>query len=365
MKRCGFPILAAALLVACGYLVLSAQSGSRAFAGQLPAAAQQTFAYTVTQHVISYTTPILITDLRSDQTTPAKYLDKESYNIRTLTVYRAEAGGQPLENQPVVFFVHGGAWTDGYAAWYTFVSQSFTGSKGWVTVVIDYRLTSDQVFLADAYCPDRVTCALPASVANRTKAAWYPDNIQDVGAAFAWVSQNIQNYGGDPNKIVIFGHSAGGHLASLLATHPDYASLRPQIRGVISMSGAYTLTNTASLAFFYNDMLQTFKGGPFNNPALQDASPGRYIAPGSNLPAIYLLNSESELPGLPLQTNLLTTTLETSGLPYKYDFLPGFDHQTEMEAIGDIQALPTSLIVKYIEDLLFKRTYLPFLVQIK
>ncbi len=184
-----------------------------------------------------------------------------------------------------------------------------------------------------------------------------------MGTAFSWVTQNIQNYGGDPGKIVVFGHSAGGHLASLLTTHPDFSSLRPQIRGLISMSGAYSMTNDASMAFFYSDLVQTFKGGPLNNAALLDASPAHYIAPGFNLPPIYLLTAESELPGLPLQTNLMTTTLQTAGLPYKSDYLPGYDHQTEMEAIGDVQALPTSLIVKYIEDLLFKKVYLPILVQ--
>ncbi len=146
MKRCLYSVLVSALLILCGYLLLSAQPVARASNLGVPGAAQQTSAYTITSQVVSYTTPLLITDMRSDQANPAKYLDKESYNIRTLTIYRAEAGGQALQNQPVIFFVHGGAWTDGYAAWYSFVAQSFTGARGWVTVVIDYRLTSDQVF---------------------------------------------------------------------------------------------------------------------------------------------------------------------------------------------------------------------------
>ncbi|MFQ5426883.1 MAG: cyclase family protein, partial [Gaiellales bacterium] len=55
---------------------------------------------------------------------------------------------------------------------------------------------------------------------------------------------HIGENGGDANNVVVFGHSAGGHLASLLATHSNYASnLRPAIRGLISMSGAYALND--------------------------------------------------------------------------------------------------------------------------
>ncbi|MBC7236402.1 MAG: alpha/beta hydrolase fold domain-containing protein [Chloroflexi bacterium] len=90
------------------------------------------------------------------------------------------------------------------------MANSFTGEKGWVTVVIDYRLSSDQVFVADEHCPDRATCEQPANVSQRTKAAWYPDNIADVADAYDWVVANIALRGGDPNAIVVFGHSVGG-----------------------------------------------------------------------------------------------------------------------------------------------------------
>ena len=186
------------------------------------------------------TSPFAITDMRPDD----KYANKEEYEIRSLTVYRAYDGHALLEHQPVLFFVHGGAWVDGYKEWYEFVANSFTGEKGWVTVVIDYRLTSEEVFLADQYCPDRNTCGLPGNEPYRMKAAWYPDNIGDVAKAFQWVVDHIEENGGDASEIVVFGHSAGGHLASLLATHTDYeTALRPAIIGLVSMSGAYDLNS--------------------------------------------------------------------------------------------------------------------------
>jgi acetyl esterase/lipase len=241
------------------------------------------------------------------------------------------------------------------------VAQSFTGEKGWVTVVIDYRLTSDQVFLADAACPDRAHC----DIAHATKAAWYPDNIQDVAAAFGWVVSNIGAHGGDVHNLFIFGHSAGGHLASLLVTHPDYVALRPAVRGVISMSGAYVLKNL-NMPTFGSDIDQTFHGGHVNNDAeLDAASPATYVVTGIALPPYYLLHAQQELPSLNEQTLSFRSRLAALGLPVSYAYLTGYSHTTEMEAIADVAATPTALIVAFIEGILAqpRRMYLPVMLK--
>ena len=62
------------------------------------------------QNFVYDSSDFLITDIRPED----RYSDKESYEIRSLTVYRAYDGQNWRENQPVVFFVHGGAWIDGY-----------------------------------------------------------------------------------------------------------------------------------------------------------------------------------------------------------------------------------------------------------
>ncbi len=138
-----------------------------------------------------------ITDMREG----AFFEDKENYEMRALTVYQPYDGETPLYDRPVIFFVHGGGWTDNYRSQFQFVAHSFTGEMGWVTVVIDYRLTSDQVFLADEYCPDRATCQ--TNEISRTKAAWYPDNLHDVAAAFEWTVENAADHGGNPDQIII------------------------------------------------------------------------------------------------------------------------------------------------------------------
>ena len=310
------------------------------------------------QDFVYGTTPFTITDIRADVDNKI-YSNKESYEIRALTVYRASDGQHLLDDRPVVFFVHGGAWIDGYRDWYQFVARSFTGEKGWVTVVIDYRLTSDQVFLADQYCPDRATCTMPENEPYRAKAAWYPDNITDVADAFQWVMHNIAVNGGDAGRIVVFGHSAGGHLVSLLATHSDYATtLRPAIKGLITMSGAYDLNGLNHL-FWNSAITQTFQGG-FSNPALlTQASPATYVVSDTVLPPFYILYAEDDLLNLTDQNIGFKTRLESLGFGVTSSYLAGYGHETEMAAIADINETPTTLIVKWIEGVLQEKVFLP------
>ena len=297
----------------------------------------------------------LITDIRPDSGYEV-YSDKESYEIHRVTVCRAESGGSLLEYQPVVVFVHGGAWTKGYRDWYEFAANAFTGQRGWVTVIVDYRLTSNQVFLADQYCPDRETCTLPENEPYRTKSAWYPDNIDDVAAAFRWVVDHIGDHGGDVRRIALFGHSAGGHLVSLLATHPDYAAdLRPFIKGVVSMSGAYQLNDLNAL-FWGSAVGQTFPDG-FDDPdLLTEASPATWIGPETRTPPFYLLYAEDDLPDLTRQAIFFHDLLEGAGLPVDLTYLAGYGHTSEMQAIADIEAEPTARIVAWLEKIFYAET---------
>ena len=95
---------------------------------------------------------------------------------------------------PVLFFVHGGTWKSGDRKQYPRLGEAFA-SRGLGTVVINYRLSPK---------------------------VQHPAHIQDVAKAFAWTCANIGKYGGDADQIFCMGHSAGGHLVSLLATDESY-----------------------------------------------------------------------------------------------------------------------------------------------
>jgi hypothetical protein len=124
--------------------------------------------------------------------------------------------GKP--NAPVLFFVHGGAWRTGDRSHYLPLGNRFA-SEGLLVVAPSYRLAPKNP---------------------------YPAQIDDVAAAFAWTVKHIKEHGGDPERIYVSGHSAGGHLVSLLTldpTHLEKHKLSPKfIKGTAALSGVYDLT---------------------------------------------------------------------------------------------------------------------------
>ena len=124
------------------------------------------------------------------------------------------------ESAPVLIMVHGGAWTYGNKHTYIGLEQArFFNRNGYIFIPINYRLAPDHPF---------------------------PAAIEDAAAAIAWVHENIAEYGGDPSKIVLMGHSAGAHSVAMVSVDPTYLAahkLSPAvIRGAIALdSAAYDL----------------------------------------------------------------------------------------------------------------------------
>lgn len=119
---------------------------------------------------------------------------------------------------PVVVFFYGGSWREGSKDLYEFVAQALT-SRGFVAVVPDYRVYPDVQF---------------------------PAFVEDAAGAVAQARQVVHRYGGDPDKLFIMGHSAGAHLAAMLATDGRYLQAvggsRAWLRGFIGLSGPYDFT---------------------------------------------------------------------------------------------------------------------------
>lgn len=101
---------------------------------------------------------------------------------------------EEAKNLPVVFWIHGGGWQAGDKSMVEMKPKAFT-EKGYVFVSINYRL-------------------LP-QVEMETI-------ISDVAKSFGWVHKNIRQFGGDPDRIIVMGHSAGAQLAALLCTDDRY-----------------------------------------------------------------------------------------------------------------------------------------------
>ena len=134
-----------------------------------------------------------------------------------LDVYTPQGLSAPA---PVVVFFYGGSWKGGERASYLFAAQALA-SRGFVVVVPDYRVFP-QVRLKGF--------------------------MQDAAAAVAWTRQQAVGYGGDPARIFVMGHSAGAHIATLVAYDDRYLRAqgldRGAIRGVIGLAGPYDFVPT-------------------------------------------------------------------------------------------------------------------------
>jgi arylformamidase len=127
------------------------------------------------------------------------YVDDPVSPLQQLDVY-GFAPTKGCEPAPVVMWVHGGGWRAGDKRNEPDKVELFNG-LGYVFVSVNYRLSS------------------PPGAADRPI---HPAHAQDVGAAVAWVEDNIADYGGDGDELALLGHSAGGHLVSLVGTDPQY-----------------------------------------------------------------------------------------------------------------------------------------------
>ncbi len=122
-----------------------------------------------------------------------------------LDVYSPKKVKEPKE---VLVFIHGGNWAHGKKAIYKFFGRGFA-RKGIVTVVINYR---------------------------KNKLTTYDTLAMRSAMAVKWVKDNIGNYSGDTSKIVVSGHSAGGHLAALIAMDNSYfkaLNIANPVKGIV------------------------------------------------------------------------------------------------------------------------------------
>jgi len=125
---------------------------------------------------------------------------------------------------PVLFYIHGGAWTFGDKREQGRPMLHEFMARGWVIVTCNYRLAP--------------------------RHPW-PAQIEDVVRTLAWVKRNVAEYGGDPDRVVVSGLSAGGHLAALAALAPDDPAWCPDdladvtdwsVRGAIPFAGVLEMT---------------------------------------------------------------------------------------------------------------------------
>ncbi|MGO4911140.1 alpha/beta hydrolase [Leeuwenhoekiella sp. W20_SRS_FM14] len=148
---------------------------------------------------------VFVTSCSSVKHTDINYLKSEysaSTEEPTLNIFQPKDSTQ---QHVVLIFVHGGNWNSGSKNTYSVLGRNFA-KNDYVTVIPGYTLSP---------------------FAN------YDTMTQQITEAILWTKENIANYGGNPDRIFLMGHSAGGHLIALATMNPKYLNDDSLVKGLI------------------------------------------------------------------------------------------------------------------------------------
>lgn len=199
---------------------------------------------------------------------------------------------------PVIIFWYGGGWVDGSKGLYRFVGAALA-QLGYVTILPNYRVYPEVRF---------------------------PAFLDDAARAVLWVQQHAAEYGADPHRIVLMGHSAGAHMAAMLAVNSCYlqqAGADPRdIVGLIGLSGPYDLKPNTPV-------LNTIFSAPYS-PHDWQVLP--YVT--SRAPPALLIHGGADDLVWPSNTIDMAAALTAHGVPVEMRIYPGKSHADTVAALS-------------------------------
>ncbi len=243
-----------------------------------------------------------------------------------------------FHNAPIAILVHGGSWTMGSKGDMTAIATKAFYPEGFVTIPIDYRLMNTDTLQND-----------------------WPTGLNDVACAVAWAKANASKYGGDPNKVVLYGQSAGSHLTSMIAYDPEGGWLSGcqtqgqnlNVIGFMGSGGVYDFTKVrADQRWQPGCLLEQYLGlnscGP-RDSSWGNADPSKLLAASAvghinaGDPKALIINGDADCyvnypdPGTGLcdaNSVSLANALKSVGVPYTLYTLHGYAHGDFKEAFG-------------------------------
>ncbi len=213
-----------------------------------------------------------------------------------LDIYRPRGTNQ--SNDVIVFF-YGGRWCDGNRATYRFLGKILS-RQGYLVVIPDYR-TFPQVR--------------------------FPTFMEDSALVIKWTRDNISNLGGNPNNIIVMGHSSGAHMAALLLTNTSFLAAhdlrREHVRQFVGLSGPYS----------FNPLDYESTAEIFNTA--NDINLARPIKNVSGLePPMLLIHGERDETVYPVNTLNLTKAVSDAGGQARSIIYPNLGHKGTLASMS-------------------------------
>lgn len=214
------------------------------------------------------------------------------------------------QKAPILVFLHGGAWRTGRRTELESFARALA-DQGVLMVVPDYRTAPEHPF---------------------------PAQIEDVAAAVRWVLDHAGPCGGDATRLYLGGHSAGGHLAALLAVDPRWRARvnleADEVRGVVTVGGVFRIESVEG--GFPSAIVESVFGP--DRVSWLEASPLELVArrPEAVGTARWLLLVGEDEPELTrLESRRFAEALDAAGSAVTRIEIPGTGHAGALEVLSD------------------------------
>lgn len=209
-----------------------------------------------------------------------------------LDLYRPD---MPRSDGKAVIFFYGGSWDSGSKDDYLFVAQALA-SRGYTVIIPDYRLYPEVRF---------------------------PAFVEDGARAVRWAADRVGT-----DKLFVMGHSAGAHIALMLAANTPYLQVagadRMELAGVIGLSGPYDFLPLKSAR-----LIEIFGGA--NNPDIEAITFAK--AP---LPPALLIHGTADTTVYPRNSERLAAAWRVAGAPVELKLYPDIGHVDIVVALSGL-----------------------------
>ncbi len=211
---------------------------------------------------------------------------------------------------PLIVIIHGGGWTGGSRTEPVFVGLALEWvQRGYVVASIDYRLSREAPF---------------------------PAAVEDCKTAVRWLKTYADEFKLDPKRVAVWGHSAGAHLASIVAVAPRTAGLEGSLFPETDSSVQAAVSVAGNFDFFLTPNPGLERPGMFlagtpetRDDRLKAASPITHVSKES--PPFLLIHGTRDGVVNVAQSDKFAAALTAAGVPVNYQRIEGAKHDVHRE----------------------------------